>query len=86
MRRVPEKINKAWIETLADAEVLEVEAWLYDKFETLDRKQKKLRGRDYNLLQGPTTLIDAWDRWSRMVAVTKSRSLVVRRRVAIAEA
>lgn len=79
MRLVPEKINAAWISTLADEDLLDVESRLYERFAVLDRRHKQLRGRDYNLMRGPTALIDAWDRWSRVAVATKTRSLIVRR-------
>lgn len=79
MRLVPDRINAAWISTLADEDLLDIESRLYERFAILDRRHKQLRGRDYNLLRGPTPLIDAWDRWSRVAMATKTRSLIVRR-------
>jgi hypothetical protein len=86
MRLVPDRINTAWISTLADEDLLDIESRLYERFAVLDRRQKQLRGRDYNLMRGPAPLIDAWDRWSRVAVATKTRSLVVRRQGAAPEA
>jgi hypothetical protein len=86
MRLVPDRINAAWINTLADEDLLDIESRLYERFAVLDRRHKQLRGREYNLMRGPTTLIDAWDRWSRVAVATKTRSLVVRRQAVAPEA
>ncbi|MBI3567837.1 MAG: hypothetical protein HY084_06495 [Gemmatimonadetes bacterium] len=80
LKRIPEKINAAWIDTLADVDLLDVESRLHEKFTVLDRKHKTLRGSRYVLLQGPTELIDAWDRWSRVDRAARARSLAPNRR------
>ncbi len=82
MKRIPEKINKEWIGTLGDVDLLDVESRLHEKFAVLDRKHKLLRGSRYVLLQGPSDLIDAWDRWSRVDRAARARSLAPNRRVA----
>jgi len=79
MRLLPERINAAWISTLADEDLLDIETRLYDRFTALDTRHKRLRGGAYNLMRGPTELIDAWDRWSRVSVATRTRSLVPRR-------
>lgn len=79
MRLLPERINAAWISTLADDDLLDIETRLYDRFTALDTRHKRLRGGEYNLMRGPTELIDAWDRWSRVSVATRTRSLVPRR-------
>jgi hypothetical protein len=82
MRLVPEKINAAWIKTLADEDLIDVEARLHERFTVLDSRHKRLRGGEYSLMRGPTELIDAWDRWSRVSMATRTRSLVPRRQAA----
>jgi hypothetical protein len=79
MRLLPAKINAAWIETLADDDLIDVEARLHERFTVLDSRHKRLRGGEYSLMRGPTELIDAWDRWSRVSMATRTRSLVPRR-------
>jgi hypothetical protein len=82
MRLVPEKINAAWINTLADDDLIDVEARLHERFTVLDSRHKRLRGGEYSLMRGPTELIDAWDRWSRVSMAARTRSLVTRRQSA----
>lgn len=81
MKRIPEKINAAWIGTLADVDLLDVESRLHEKFAVMDRKQKQLRGSHYELMKGSTELIDAWDRWSRVDRAARARSLSPKRRI-----
>ena len=80
MRRVADRIDGAWIDTLIDADLIDVEARLYSKFAVLERRQKKLKGQKYDLFLGPADLMDAWDRWSRVNNATRLRALTPRRR------
>ena len=78
MRVVPERISMKWIETLSDADLIEVEARVHAKFALLERREKKERGEKYQLMMrgGSAELMEAWDRWSRILAATRERSLV----------
>jgi hypothetical protein len=69
----------AWIETLSDVDLLDVEARVHAKFSVLERREKKARGDKYQLMRGPADLMDAWDRWSRLLSATRERSLNPRR-------
>ena len=82
MRLLPARINAAWIDTLADDDLIDVEARLHERFTVLDSRHKRLRGGEYSLMRGPTELIDAWDRWSRVSMAARTRSLVTRRQSA----
>lgn len=79
MRVVPERISMAWIDTLADEDLLDVEQRVHAQFTVLERREKKVRGDKYQLMRGPAELMDAWDRWSRIQAATRERSLNPRR-------
>jgi hypothetical protein len=79
MRVVPERISTAWIETLTDADLLDVEARVHARFALLERREKRVRGYRYELMRGPADLMEAWDRWSRLHAATRERSLNPRR-------
>lgn len=79
MRVVPERISMAWIETLTDVDLLDVEARVHARFSLLERREKKARGDKYQLMRGPADLMEAWDRWSRLLAATRERSLNPRR-------
>lgn len=80
MRLVPERISAEWISTLTNDDLIEVEARLHERFTALERREKKARGARYQLLCSPPDLMDAWDRWSRVLTATRSRSLNPRRR------
>lgn len=84
MRVVPEQISHSWIETLTDDDLLDVEARVHAKFTVLERREKKARGEKYSLMRGPADLMLAWDRWSRLQAATRDRSLNPRRQPATA--
>jgi hypothetical protein len=75
MRVVPERIDAAWISTLADEDIIAIEARLQARFAILDSREKKLRGQSYNLMRGPADLVLAWDRWSRIRSARQSRKL-----------
>jgi hypothetical protein len=75
MRVVPARINTTWIGTLTDDDLISVESRLHEKFSVLERREKRLRGPKYQLCCSPTDLMEAWDRWSRVNAATRARSL-----------
>lgn len=79
MRVVPERISMAWIESLTDDDLLDVEARVHARFTLLERREKRARGYKYQLCRGPADLMEAWDRWSRLLAATRERSLNPRR-------
>ena len=68
-----------WIGSLTDDDLLAVEARLYERFNALERREKKARGARYQLFCSPPDVMDAWDRWSRIATATRSRSLNPRR-------
>ena len=51
MRLVPERISAAWIGTLTDDDLVDVEARLHARFVDLERREKKSRGAKYDLLR-----------------------------------
>ena len=79
MRIVPGNISYSWIETLSDADIVDIEARLHGAFTTLERREKKARGDKYDFWRGPAELMTAWDRWSRVSTATRERSLTPRR-------
>lgn len=81
MRVLPERVNTAWIETLSDDDLLDVEERVHKTFSTLERREKKLRGDRFQLMRGPEELLNAWDRWSRLLNATRERSLKPRKPV-----
>ncbi len=81
MRVLPDRVNAAWIETLSDDDLLDVEERVHKTFSTLERREKKLRGDRFQLMRGPEELLNAWDRWSRLLNATRERSLKPRRPV-----
>jgi hypothetical protein len=75
MRVAPDIINMKWIDTLTDADLLDVESRLHEQLAVIERREKKAKGDKYLLFRGPADLLDAWDRWSRINAATRERSL-----------
>lgn len=86
MRAVPEIITRAWIETLSDADLVDVEQKVQARFALAERREKKLRGAKYALNRGSAELLSAWDKWSRVSYAMRERMLKPRRVVAGAEA
>ena len=79
MRLVPERISRDWIDSLTDTEIVDIEARLHTKFTTLDKRERKAKGDRYTMMRAPADLLDAWDRWSRLLNATRERALVPRR-------
>jgi hypothetical protein len=79
MRVVPQQISHAWIETLSDEDMIDIEARLHAAFTVIERREKKALGHKYELCRGTAELMFAWDRWSRISAAARDRSLVPRR-------
>jgi len=77
---VPERISADWIGTLTDADLIDVEALLHERFTALERREKVSKGSRYDLFRSPPDVMDAWDRWSRVLTATRSRSLSPRKR------
>ena len=75
MIAIPARIQHAWIDTLTDRELLDVEAHLRDLFFKLEGEEKRKIGRKYDMFRGPAELMEAWDRWSRVHTATRERSL-----------
>ena len=79
MRPVPEWISREWIDTLSDEDLVDIEARLHDRFKTLERREKKSMGARYTMMRAPADLLEAWDKWSRILNVTRERALVTRK-------
>jgi hypothetical protein len=75
MRPVPAQINTTWIGTLTDDDLIIVEARLHEQYAVIERREKRAQGAKYHLFRSPADLMTAWDRWSRVNAATRSRSL-----------
>ena len=79
MRPVPERISRAWIDTLSDEDLVDIEHRLHDRFLTLERREKKSMGARFTMMRAPADLLDAWDRWSRLLNAARERALVLRK-------
>lgn len=84
MRVVPERISRDWIDTLSDEDLVDVEARLHGKFTVLEKRERKAVGARFTMMRAPADLLDAWDRWSRLLNATRERALVPRRGSAVA--
>jgi hypothetical protein len=75
MRPMPERLTADWIDSLADSDLIDAEARGRARFQLLERREKKVRGNKYDLCRAPADLLEAWDRWSRLLSATRERSL-----------
>ena len=79
MRPVPDRISREWIDSLTDQDLVDIEHRLHDRFMTLERREKKSMGARYTMMRAPADLLDAWDKWGRILNATRERSLVTRK-------
>jgi hypothetical protein len=82
MRVVPESISRAWIDTLSDDDIVDVEARLHTRFRTLEKREQKALGARFTMMRAPADLLEAWDKWTRLLNAVRERALVARRREA----
>ncbi|HEV8447416.1 MAG TPA: hypothetical protein VGQ44_11360 [Gemmatimonadaceae bacterium] len=75
---IPPRVDARWISTLGDTDLLVAERALHDDFRLREQKEKALRGGRYVLLNGPSTLVDAWQRWLLVSNAARARGLSVR--------
>ena len=78
MSLIPERVNRAWIGTLDDLQLMDAESHLHADFHRLDSTEKARLGTRYRLLQGSATLVDAWHRWQLVNNETRRRGLFPR--------
>lgn len=73
--QLPEKINASWIDSLADADLLQAESQLHDAFNRLETEERRARGDEYALATGSAELMLAWQRWNMANHATRARGL-----------
>lgn len=79
MRLVPERISRDWMDTLSDEDMVDVELRLHTRFLELERRERKALGPRYTFMRAPADLLDAWDRWTRLLNAARDRALVTKR-------
>ena len=72
---IPERVNTRWMATLDDAAIVKAEGILHADFRDKDVAEKARRGTRYRLLEGPSTLVDAWMRWLSVSNEARRRGL-----------
>jgi hypothetical protein len=77
---IPEHINARWIATLGNEQLIKAEAQLHSVFHRRESAEKARCGSRYVLLQGPSDLVNAWQRWLLVNNETRSRGLLTPRR------
>ena len=77
---LPDRLTAAWIATLADGQLLQIESQLHGEFFVEETAEKRRRGGRYTLLQGPEALVTAWHRWMMVNNEVRTRSLVIHQR------
>lgn len=78
--KIPDHINARWMDTLVDDQLVTAEAELHAVFRRQESAEKTRAGPRYILLQGPSALVNAWQRWLMVNNETRSRGLFVRHR------
>ncbi|MDQ3696660.1 MAG: hypothetical protein M3373_01355 [Gemmatimonadota bacterium] len=77
---LPDRITRAWMDALIDADLLSAESRLRETFFALERVQKAALGAKYDMMKGSNELLTAWDRWARVDNATRARGLHPRRK------
>jgi hypothetical protein len=76
---IPDHVDARWIATLGDDQLAKAEAELHGHFRDQETAEKRRAGARYLLLQGPSTLVNAWLRWLLVNNAMRTRGLTVRR-------
>ena len=79
MTAIPSMVNARWIATLANEQLVAAEAQLYGDFHAREVAEKSRCGARYMLLQGPSALVDAWQRWLLVSNEARARGVFIRR-------
>jgi hypothetical protein len=77
---IPTLVNARWIATLGNDQLVKAEAQLHATFREQETAEKSRAGARYVLLQGPASLVSAWQRWLLVNNEARTRGLVVQRR------
>ena len=80
MTAIPERVNRRWIAQLDDVELAHAESELHADFTRQDTAEKARAGTRYRLLEGPATLVHAWNRWLLVSNEARTRGLATNRR------
>lgn len=78
MDSIPMHVTSRWIATLGDEQLQAAEAELHAEFREREGVEKLRRGARYELLRGPSALVDAWHRWSMVSNEARLRGIAVR--------
>jgi hypothetical protein len=77
---IPTHVNARWLATLGNDQLVTAEAQLHATFREQETAEKDRAGARYVLLQGPASLVSAWQRWLMVNNEARTRGLVVHRR------
>lgn len=76
---IPQRVDARWISSLGDTDLLVAEETLHEDFRVHERTEKARSGGRYQLLDGPSALVNAWLRWLLVSNAARTRGLSVRR-------
>jgi hypothetical protein len=76
---IPPRVDARWISSLGDTDLLVAEETLHDDFRTHEKTERARSGGRYMLLNGPSTLVNAWLRWLLVSNAARARGLSVQR-------
>lgn len=76
--KIPDHVNARWMATLVDAQLIRAETQLHSVFHRQETAEKTRAGGRYVLLQGPSDLVNAWQRWLLVNNEIRTRGLTAR--------
>jgi hypothetical protein len=79
MPTMPAHVTFASMASMSVDELLDAEFAMHVRFIQLDAVEKRLKGRQYNLMKGSAELVDVWDQWGRLTRAARARSLEPRK-------
>jgi len=75
----PDRITSRWTASLSDEQLQGAERVLHTAFLEQETAEKRRRGSRYEMMRGPSELLDAWHGWSMVNNEIRTRGLLVRR-------
>jgi hypothetical protein len=74
---LPDRIDADWIGSLTNEQLQRAEAQLRTHFSHEETAERRRRGKAYELMRGPESLMTAWIRWSLVCNAARARGLRV---------
>jgi len=75
----PDRITSRWAASLSDEQLQGAERTLHTAFQEQEAAEKSRRGSRYEMMRGPSALLNAWHGWSMVNNEVRTRGLLIRR-------